>query len=172
MQLPIPQNGQEIILRDDDFIVSKTDIEGRILYGNQIFIEFSGYTEKELLGSPHNLVRHPDMPRGVFKLLWETIATGNECFAYVKNQSKDGRFYWVFANITPDFGPDGKILGYFSARRKPKAESIRLIEPIYRSMVAIENRSEKGNAPQASLEHLHEMLDKRGVSYDQFVLEI
>src|SRR5690606_37840174 len=79
----------ERIMREDDFIVSKTDLKGRITYGNEIFIEFSGYTEQELLGSQHNIIRHPDMPRAAFKLAWDTIQAGREFFAYVKNMSKD-----------------------------------------------------------------------------------
>src|SRR4030065_222076 len=74
----------ERVMREDDFIVSMTDTKGRITYGNRIFIEFSGYSETELLGSQHNIIRHPDMPRAVFKLLWDTIQSQNECFAYVK----------------------------------------------------------------------------------------
>lgn len=85
----------ERVMREDDFIVSKTDLKGRITYGNEIFIEFSGYTEQELLGSQHNIIRHPDMPRAAFKLAWDTIQAGREFFAYVKNMSKDGGFYSV-----------------------------------------------------------------------------
>jgi len=79
-------------MREDDFIVSKTDLKGRITYGNRIFIEFSGYAESELVGSQHNIIRHPDMPRGVFKFLWDTIQAKEECCAYVKNMAKDGSF--------------------------------------------------------------------------------
>ncbi len=107
---------QERLMREDDFLVSKTDIKGRLLYGNQIFIEFSGYQEHELLGQQHNIVRHPDMPRGVFKFLWDTIQQKQECFAYVKNMSKDGGYYWVFANVTPSLDPNGQVEGFFSVR--------------------------------------------------------
>ena len=104
---------RERVMREDDFLVSKTDLKGRITYGNRIFIEFSGYSEAELLGAQHNIVRHPDMPRGVFKFLWDTLQAKQECFAYVKNRSKDGGFYWVFANVTPSYAADGKVDGYF-----------------------------------------------------------
>ncbi len=80
-------------MREDDFIVSKTDLKGRITYCNRIFIEFSGYSEAELLGAQHNIVRHPDMPRGVFQFLWDTLGQKTECFAYVKNMCRDGAFY-------------------------------------------------------------------------------
>ena len=103
MKRAITPTAVERVMREDDFIISLTDTKGRITYGNRIFIEFSGYTEDELLGTQHNIIRHPDMPRSVFKLLWDKIQAKEECFAYVKNMSKDGSFYWVFANITPTF---------------------------------------------------------------------
>ncbi|MDD4944078.1 MAG: PAS domain-containing protein, partial [Rhodoferax sp.] len=117
MKYKVTPTRQERLMRDDDFIVSKTDLKGRITYCNRIFVEFSGYSEHELLGAQHNIVRHPDMPRGVFKFLWDTLEIRKECFAYVKNMSKDGSFYWVFANITPDFDVHGEPQGYFSVRR-------------------------------------------------------
>ena len=107
---------KEMVMREDDFLVSKTDLKGRITYGNRIFIEFSGYSEAELLGSQHNIVRHPGMPRGIFRFLWDTIGQKKECFAYVKNMSKAGGFYWVFANVTPSINPQGEVEGYFSVR--------------------------------------------------------
>lgn len=101
MKYKVVPTSNEKVMREDDFIVSKTDLQGIITYGNRIFIEFSGYTEAELLGSQHNIIRHPDMPRGVFKFLWDTLHAEKECCAYVKNMAKDGSFYWVFANVTP-----------------------------------------------------------------------
>ena len=95
-------------MRDEDFIVSKTDAKGRISYSNRIFMEFAGYAEHELLGVQHNIVRHPDMPRAVFKVMWETLQAGQEFFGYVKNMASDGSFYWVFANVTPDM--DGMVV--------------------------------------------------------------
>ena len=87
-------------MNDNDFIVSKTDTKGRITYCNQIFMDMAEYTEEELLGKPHNLIRHPDMPKAVFKFLWDTIPTKQEVFAYVINRTKHGNDYWVYANIT------------------------------------------------------------------------
>src|SRR5664279_5260004 len=122
---------QEKVLGDDDFIVSKTDLKGLITYGNRIFIGISGYSELELLGAPHNILRHPDMPRVVFKLLWDTIQAKQEICAYVKNLAKDGCFYWVFANVTPSFDANGNLIGYYSVRRKPRPEAIQAISPLY-----------------------------------------
>ncbi len=172
MKNKTPPTAVERVMREDDFIVSTTDTKGRITYGNRIFIEFSGYAEKELLGAQHNMIRHPDMPRGVFKFLWDTIQGQNECFAYVKNLSKDGSFYWVFANVTPLFDPQGRIEGFFSVRRKPKAESIAIISDIYRAMLDMEQRVGPREAMDASLGLLQKMLAEKGLTYHEFILSI
>ncbi|MEW5771758.1 MAG: PAS domain-containing protein [Pseudomonadota bacterium] len=162
----------EKVMREDDFIVSKTDLKGRILYGNRIFIEFSGYTEQELLGSQHNIIRHPDMPRGVFKLLWDTIQTKSECNAYVKNMARDGSFYWVFANVTPNFGKDGEVIGYTSVRRKPKAEALKLLSGVYQTMLEIERQAGPRDACDASLKYLNGLLAEKGLDYNEFIFTI
>lgn len=163
----------ERVMREDDFLISKTDLKGRITYGNRIFIEFSGYSEEELLGSQHNIVRHPSMPRGVFKLLWTTIAEEKkEIFAYVKNMSKDGGFYWVFANVTPSINPQGEVEGYFSVRRKPRPEALAVIAPLYEQMLAEEKRAGSKDACEASLALLHRVLAQKGVDYESFILAI
>ncbi len=159
-------------MRENDFIVSKTDLKGRIIYGNRIFIEFSGYTEAELLGAQHNIIRHPDMPRAVFKLLWDTIQTGQECFAYVKNMARDGSFYWVVANVTPAYDAEGKLSGYLSVRRKPKPESVRVVDGLYRAMWAEEKRVGARDAIAASTRILTNLLTEKGVSYEEFILSL
>lgn len=159
----------ERVMRDDDFIVSKTDPQGRITYGNDIFIEFSGYSEEELIGVQHNIIRHPDMPRGVFKLLWEQIASGQEIFAYVKNMAKDGSFYWVFANVTPDYDPQGQISGYLSVRRAPKRSALPTIESLYKQMLAIEQQAGPRDACQASLQWLSRVIQEKGMSYEELI---
>lgn len=159
-------------MREEDFIVSTTDLKGRITYGNRIFMEFSGYAEEELLGAQHNIIRHPDMPRGVFQLLWDTVQAGNECFAYVKNMAKDGSFYWVFANVTPLFDPDGRIEGYFSVRRKPAPQALAVVSELYRRMLDAEKRAGVRDAIAASTALLQETLSDRGMGYDEFILSI
>jgi PAS domain S-box-containing protein len=163
---------RERVMREDDFLVSKTDRKGRITYGNRIFIEYSGYSEAELLGKQHNIVRHPEMPRGVFKFLWDTLEAKQECFAYVKNRSKDGGFYWVFANVTPSYGTDGQVDGYFSVRRKPTAAAIATISGLYRQMLDEEKRVGPKAACAASLALLNATLAQHGVSYESFILSI
>lgn len=159
-------------MREDDFIVSMTDTTGRITYGNRIFIEFSGYSESELLGTQHNIIRHPDMPRAVFKLLWDKIQNKQECFAYVKNMAKDGSFYWVFTNVTPTFDPSGNITGYFSVRRKPKASGVKTMAEVYRIMLEAERKAGPARAIEASTKILVDILNEKGLSYDELVLAI
>jgi len=161
----------EKVLGEDDFIVSKTDLKGVITYGNRIFIEISGYSELELLDAPHSILRHPDMPRVVFKLLWDTIQAKREICAYVKNLAKDGSFYWVFANITPSLDAHGNLIGYFSVRRKPRPEAIQAISPLYRTLLEAERKAGDGQAGmKASAAILHQALEQKGVSYAEFVL--
>lgn len=162
----------EKVMREDDFIVSKTDLKGRITYGNRIFIEFSGYTEEELLGSQHNIIRHPDMPRGVFKFLWDTIQDKNECNAYVKNMAKDGSYYWVFANVAPDYTMKGEITGFTSVRRKPRAEAVKLLSGVYRTMLDIEQKAGPKDACAASLKYLTGLLADKQMSYSEFILSL
>jgi PAS domain S-box-containing protein len=172
MKRHITPTSVERVMREDDFIVSMTDTTGRITYGNRIFIEFSGYSEDELLGTQHNIIRHPDMPRAVFKLLWDKIANREECFAYVKNMSKDGGFYWVFTNVTPVLDPSGNITGYFSVRRKPKASGVKVASEVYRLMLEAEKKAGPANAIAASTKILVDILNEKGLSYDELVLAI
>ncbi|RAU23646.1 chemotaxis protein [Paramagnetospirillum kuznetsovii] len=125
----------------DDVIVSKTDLTGKITYANEVFIDISGYTEKELLGAPHSILRHPAMPRCVFKFLWDRIADGHEVFAYVINRARNGDHYWVFAHVTPCTDHTGKIVGYHSNRRVPKDEAIATIAPLYQTLLGIEEKA-------------------------------
>jgi len=172
MKHPTTPTSVQRPMREDDFIVSKTDLKGRITYGNRIFIEFSGYSEAELLGAQHNIIRHPDMPRAVFKLLWDTIQAKKECNAYVKNMAKDGSFYWVFANVTPNVDNNGNITGYFSVRRKPRASGVETVTGLYRAMLQAEQRVGARDAIAASTRILTDLLAAKGLSYDELVLAI
>ena len=159
-------------MRDDDFIVSKTDTKGIITYGNPIFIEFSGYSEAELIGTQHNIIRHPDMPRAAFKLAWDTIQAGQEFFAYVKNMSKDGSYYWVFAHITPDFDQSGRIIGYTSVRRCPKRSAIEALTPVYRQMLEAEQAAGARDAIAAGTKVLVDLLNQKDMSYEALVFAL
>ena len=159
-------------MREDDLIVSKTDMKGRITYGNRDFTRYSGLTEAELLGVQHNIVRHPDMPRAVFKLLWDRLQAGQEVFAFVKNMAKNGSFYWVFANVTPSYDVHGNLLGYFSVRRKPNPAAVAVIQPLYRQMLQAEKDAGTRDAIAASTQLLHNTLAAQNISYDDFVLNL
>jgi len=160
----------EKVMDEDDFIVSKTDLKGLITYGNRIFINISGYSEQELLGAPHSILRHPDMPRAVFKLLWDTIQEKREICAYVKNLAKDGSFYWVFANITPSYDSRGDVIGYYSVRRKPRPEAVQVVSDLYRAMLEAERKVGDGQAGmKASTALLLQTLAQKDMSYDEFI---
>jgi PAS domain S-box-containing protein len=158
--------GKELYFGDEEFIVSKTDLKGRITYGNSLFVKMSGYTEQELLGAPHNILRHKSMPKLIFTLLWEHIENGKEIFAYVVNKTKDDDYYWVFANVTASFDANGKIVGYHSIRRKPTTDAMRVIEPLYKELLRIEN----SGGVNAAREYLDKLLQQKGLDYEQFIL--
>ncbi|GAB2182142.1 PAS domain-containing protein [Denitratisoma sp. agr-D3] len=172
MKRHITPTAVERRMRDGDFIVSKTDAKGRILYGNPIFIEFSGYTESELLGAQHNIVRHPDMPRSVFKLAWDTIGQGKEFFGYVRNMAQDGSYYWVLAHITPDYDDRGQIVGYTSVRRCPTPKAIAAVEPLYKAMLEAERQAGAKDAIAAGTAVLMDFLKKANLSYDELVFSL
>lgn len=165
--------GVERACADDEIIVSKTDTKGRMTYCNDVFIRLAGYPESRLIGQPHSLIRHPHMPRCVFKLLWSRIEAGNEVFAYVVNRSENGDHYWVFAHITPDLGQDDAIIGFHSNRRTVDRKALAVIEPLYASLCAIENGTADRKAGlEASWARLQDVLAQKGVDYDQFVLDL
>ncbi len=169
---PTPNN-QERRLGEEEFIVSKTDTSGKITYANRIFMEIAGYSERDLLGIQHNIIRHPDMPRAAFRLLWDTIKQKQEFFAFVKNLCKDGSYYWVFANITPDIDNSGNIAGFYSVRRQPPISAIRTIEPVYKEMCRIEHKADSVKQGIAeSTAYLLDLLQSKGTTYERFVLEL
>jgi PAS domain S-box-containing protein len=163
---------KERVMREGDFIVSKTDLKGHVTYANRIFKEFSGFSEEEFLGKQHNLIRHPDMPRCVFKLLWEHIQNGQEIFAFVKNICKDGGYYWVWANVTPSLDARGNVLGYYSVRRKPNPKAIPHVAALYRQLLQIEQSAGSRDAIEASRAHLLQLLKQQGLSYERFILDL
>lgn len=173
MKPGITPNKTEYKLAEEDFIVSKTDKSGRITYANRIFMEIAGYPEHQLLGVQHNIIRHPDMPRGVFRFMWDTLKAGEEFFGFAKNLCADGGFYWVFANITPDYDKDGVLQGYYSVRRNPPRSALEVITPVYNEMLAIEKNSSVKEAPVQSLEYLYDVVKRTGSkSYNNLVLQL
>ncbi|MEM1047723.1 MAG: PAS domain-containing protein [Pseudomonadota bacterium] len=163
--------GNEVFFGDDEIIVSKTDLKGRITYCNDVFLRVAGYTEKECVGQPHSMIRHPHMPRCVFGLLWETIQDGREIFAYVVNRCKNGDHYWVNAHVTPSRNGAGQIVGYHSNRRVPDRRILEEhIQPLYDELLAEERRhANRKEGLQASSGRVAALLKDKGVEYDEFV---
>ncbi len=112
-------------------IVSRTDLQGIITHANDAFVEMSGYQREDLIGAPHHILRHPDMPKVAFKGLWDTLTEGKKWHGYVKNLRKDGSFYWVYATAVPNIR-NGVVVGYTSVRRKPSRTRINELLPVYR----------------------------------------
>ena len=173
MQKKIQPTGVERRLQEDEIIVSKTDTSGRIIYVNQTFLQISDYIEEEVVGQQHSLVRHPEMPRSVFKLLWETISSGQEIFAYVVNLTKFGDHYWVFAHITPTFDLGGNIIGFHSNRRAPERKALDTVSSLYKSLIEEEQRyADRRKGMLAATEMLQSLLGEQHKEYDEFVFSL
>lgn len=169
-RLSITPTGNEVHFGKEEIIVSKTDLTGKIMYANKIFLDIAGYTEEEVLGKPHSLIRHPHMPRCVFKLLWDTIERGEEIFAYVMNMCKNGDHYWVFAHVTPTFDDNGEIIGYHSNRRVPEASSISHVKELYARLLEEEKKHhDKQSAIEASTALLVDAMSKSNMQYEEFI---
>jgi PAS domain S-box-containing protein len=166
--MQITPTNAETKLESNDFIVSKTDSKGKITYCNEIFMSIAGYKEEELMGKNHNIIRHPDMPKVAFKLAWELIQNGKEFFGFVKNMKKDGGFYWVFANITPDYDENQHIIGYTSVRRKPNENAIETIIPLYKKLLELEMAS----GIKTSEEFLSDFLIQNNTNYDDLIISL
>lgn len=169
----VTPTGKEVFFPEDQIIVSKTDLKGIITYANALFEKVSGYDRGELLGQPHNIIRHPDMPQCIFKLLWDTLEQQKEIFAYVDNLCKNGDHYWVLAHIVPSYDIDGNHIGYHSSRRSPKRNIIRQIEPIYDKLLDMEKTHKSPReAMRAAGNYLDNFLQKQNISYAEFVFSL
>lgn len=165
--------GVERTFAADELIVSKTDPRGVITYANDVFLRVSGYDLDQVLGQPHNLIRHPDMPRAVFKLLWDTLAARQEVFAYIDNLAADGGHYWVLAHVTPSYGADGAVVGYHSNRRRPARSAVERVRPLYQRLLAEEHRHPNARAAvEASSRLLGELIAEQAQSYDDWIWSI
>jgi len=166
----VKPTGRESHFGQEEIIVSKTDLKGRITYANHVFERVSQFSIPELAGAPHSLVRHPDMPRCVFKLLWDTIQAPKEIFAYVLNMAKNGDHYWVFAHVTPSLDKARNVVGNHSNRRKPDAAQVDKIAPLYADLLREEGRHANGkDGMNAAHERLVGLLRDKGIEYDEFI---
>jgi PAS domain S-box-containing protein len=169
----VTPSGRESPFGEHELIVTKTDLKGRITYANDVFLRVSHLTLKGALGQPHSIIRHPEMPRAIFKLLWDTIEARREIFAYVVNLASNGDHYWVFAHVTPSFDAKGSLVGYHSNRRKPKPEQIARIAPVYRDLLKEEQQPEnRKDGLLRATDLLNAMLRERGIAYDEFVFAV
>lgn len=170
----IKPTGVERFFHKDEVIVSKTDLKGRMTYVNKVFINISGYQEAELLGQPHSLIRHPDMPRSIFKFLWQSIGSGREIFAYVLNLSKNGDHYWVLAHVTPSFDSAGQVIGYHSNRRVPHQDILKsTIIPLYQQILSEEKQHQNAKeGMNQGLQMLQDMISEKGINYDELIFSL
>lgn len=164
----------EVFFDANDIIVSKTDLKGRITYVNKVFCDIANYSVSELIGQPHSIIRHPDMPRSVFKLLWDSLNDGQEVFAYVKNMTKSGDFYWVLAHVTPSYDASKSIVGFHSNRRVPERRVLDdVIVPLYAQLLAEERRHANGKEALArGFQFLTDFVASKKVSYDELIFSL
>ena len=174
MKKDVTTTGKEVFFDDNEIIVSKTDLKGNLTYTNRVFLDIAGYKEQEVIGQPHNIIRHPDMPRCIFKLLWDTLSDGKEIFAYVINRCKNGDHYWVYAHVTPSKTPTGEVIGYHSNRRVPDRKILdEAIIPLYDSLKSIEEDADNRKDGMAqSGAKIISMLGGEGLEYDEYVMTL
>ncbi|NCO01376.1 MAG: PAS domain-containing protein [Epsilonproteobacteria bacterium] len=159
----------EIKLNPKRYIVSKTNAKGVIEYCNDYFVEISGYAEAELIAQPHSIVRHPDMPKIVFKIMWERINNTKNIMAIVKNMAKDGSYYWVVTEFEPKIDPiTNKIISHTAFRKAVPQKAIDAMIPIYQKLIEIE----KVGGMEASEKYLRGFLEEKKMTYDEFIDEL
>ena len=157
MKRPEPMN-EEIELKNNIYIESDTDLKGIITYVNDYFAEISRYAPEELLGQPHSIVRHPDMPKILFKILWDRLHHDQNFIAAIKNLAKDGRYYWVFTDFEPIRNEQGEKIGYKAVRKKISKHVTEILDPLYKKLTEIE----KEGGMKASEKYLNEFLKSHG----------
>lgn len=149
-------------------LVSKTDKAGTIRYANEAFVNVSGYEEYELIGQPHNIIRHPDMPKVIFKLLWKNLLNGKDFHAVVKNMAKNGRYYWVLTRFEIFKNDKGEITGFMGRRKSVPTEVSDKIEELYKKLKQIEDATEIDSAE----DYLTGYLEDQKKTYDEYLSEI
>jgi PAS domain S-box-containing protein len=156
----------EIKLSTKRYIVSKTNPKGIIEYGNDYFVEISGYTEAELIGQPHSIIRHPDMPKIVFKMMWDRIQHHENIMAVVKNLAKDGSYYWVVTEFEAKVDPiSNEIISYTAFRKAAPQKAVEAIAPIYKKLIEIE----ENGGMEASEKYLRGFLEEKNITYDELI---
>ncbi len=164
---PLPID-EEIKINSREFLVSKTDQKGRILYANEFFSSVTGYSESEVVGQPHNILRHPDMPSAIFFLMWQRIRNGQNITAVVKNLAKSGKYYWVTTDFEIQRDMVSNNVNYIAFRRSASKHAIESIKPLYATLLEIE----KKHGIEASLVYLQGYLDERHTTFDAYMESI
>jgi PAS domain S-box-containing protein len=164
---PIPTDIQ-IKVDAKRMIVSKTDVKGKIIYGNEYFCELAGYKESELISSPHNIIRHPDMPKAIFHLMWQHLKSGRNITAVVKNMSRNGNYYWVITDFDIKRDNHGYIQHYIAFRQAAPTHVIVEMEKLYKKLLEIEESHDM----EASTAYLNAFLEEKRVNYDQFITSL
>jgi PAS domain S-box-containing protein len=159
---------EEIKFSKKKFIISKTDLKGNIIFINKNFTEISGYSEAELIDAPHNILRHPDMPRAVFFLVWKNLLAGNKVSGVVKNLTKEGKYYWVIADFEPKKDTSGHTVSLTAFRRAAPEDVIETAEELYVTMLEIE----KKHSMEKSLAYLEGFLEEQNLTYQEFIEEL
>ncbi|AXT60653.1 PAS domain S-box protein [Aquimarina sp. AD10] len=167
LKRPEPINA-EIILDTKQTIMSKTNPKGIIEYANDYFMEISGYEEFELIGQPHNVIRHPDMPKVIFKWLWERLKEKKNINALVKNLAKDGRFYWVITDFEVKLDDNGEIKSFSARRKAPPRSTIEKISALYKKILSIE----QARGVEIAEKYFVGFLEEKGMTYDEFIEDI
>ncbi len=163
--IPDQITGREKKVASHQMLVSKTDAKGVIMFANDNFVDVSGYSMEELVGQPHSILRHPDMPRAIFYHMWDSIKHGNNIMAVVKNKTKRGDHYWVTTDFEIRRDREGRIQSYIAFRHAAPRHVVREIEPLYASMLEIE----KKYGMDASFAYLEGYLETIGMSYDAYI---
>ncbi|CAA6823257.1 MAG: SIGNAL-TRANSDUCTION SENSOR PROTEIN-PAS/PAC domain [uncultured Sulfurovum sp.] len=159
---------EEIIFSKKQFIISKTDIEGNILFVNQNFCNITGYKYDELIGEPHSVLRHPDMPKAIFYMIWKSLLAGMEVSAIIKNVAKSGKYYWVIADFSMQRNKYGKLETFTSFTRHAPAYVSEGIQELYDNM----NYSERKTGIEGSLCYLETFLKEKHLSYNEYLEEL
>ncbi len=169
----ITPTGIERPFEEEELIVSKTNLKGHITYANDVFLRLAKYPAREVIGAPHSLIRHPDMPRCIFKLLWDTIQAKKEIFAYIMNLASDGDHYWVFAHVTPTLDGGQNVTGFHSNRRKPDKGPLEKVKALYAELRAEEHgHDSRKDGMLRGYDLLMSRLKDKGMAYDEFVFAL
>jgi len=155
----------EIKCAAQQVIISRTDLEGNIIYYNPTFSEVNGFQGSYLIHKPHNIIRHPDMPKTIFKIVWSIIEQGLPIQAVLKNKTNDGKYYWTLMSWKVQKDRENNVISYVAHGKQAPDHVIKTIEPLYKLMLDIE----KEHGIDVALDYLHAHLEEEGVTYSQYL---